>query len=97
MTAVVERIRQEIDRLAPDEAQELFTDLQQDYAFRLVPLDESAPQVDNLGETERTKLEALRRDIQLAADSLDRGEGRELDWDVFLAERHRSHAARQAS
>jgi len=31
MSSTVERIRQEIDLLVPDEVRELFTDLQQEY------------------------------------------------------------------
>lgn len=96
MTATVEHIRQEIDQLAPEEAQELFADLQQDYPLRLLRAEETAPDLSNLGETDQVKLEALRRDIQEAADSLDRGEGMQIDWDAKLARRHQEHAARQA-
>jgi hypothetical protein len=97
MTAVVEKIRQEIDSLAPNEAQELFADLQHDYAIRLVPVEETALKVEELSEADQAKIAALRQDIQLGVASLDRGEGREIDWDAFLAERHRDYAARQAS
>ncbi|MDB6074555.1 MAG: hypothetical protein JWO89_2195 [Verrucomicrobiaceae bacterium] len=49
-----------------------------------------------LAEAEQTKLADLRRDVQHAADQLDRGEGvANLDWDAFLAERHRAHATRK--
>lgn len=97
MTAVVEKIRREIDRLAPEEAQELFADLQQDYAIRLVPAEQPALSVEELSDADQAKLAALRHDIQLGIASLDRGEGREIDWDAFLAERHAAYAARQAS
>lgn len=44
---------------------------------------------------DESKLAALRVDVQHAADQLDRGEGiRDFDWDAFLADRHRAHAAR---
>lgn len=97
MTSTVEHIRQEIDQLAPDEIQELFADLQQEYPLRLLQVEETAPDVSNLSEADKIKLEALRQDIKQAADSLDRGEGHQIDWDEFLAERHRAHAARKAS
>jgi len=97
MSATVEHIRQEIDQLAPDEVQELFADLQQEYPLRILHVEETAPDLSNLSETDKIKLEALRRDIQAAADSLDRGEGQEMDWDAFLAERHSAYAARKAS
>ena len=97
MSSTVEHIRQEIDQLAPDEIRELFTDLQQEYPLRLLQVEETAPDLSDLSEADKVKLEALRQDIQAAADSLDRGEGHELDWDAFLAERHRAHAARKAS
>jgi Arc/MetJ-type ribon-helix-helix transcriptional regulator len=46
-------------------------------------------------ESDQAKFESLRRDIQHAADQLDRGEGREMDWDQFFAERHRTFTERQ--
>ncbi|MDB6137152.1 MAG: hypothetical protein JWO94_224 [Verrucomicrobiaceae bacterium] len=47
-----------------------------------------------LSEPEQAKLADLSRDVQHAADQLDRGEGvRYLDWNAFLAERHGEHAA----
>ena len=46
-------------------------------------------------EVGQTKLAGLRRDVQHAADQLDRGEGvSNLDWDAFLAERHRLRGIR---
>lgn len=95
MTAVVEKIRREIDCLAPEEAQELFADLQQDYSIRLVPVEQSAFNVKELSEADQAKLAALRHDIQLGIDSLDRGEGIEIDWDAKRARRHESFALRQ--
>lgn len=97
MTAVVEKIRQEIDRLAPEDAQELFANLQHDYSIRLVPREETALKIEELSMADQAKITALRQDIQLGVASLDRGEGHEIDWDAFLAERHSAHAARQAS
>ena len=97
MSSTVERIRQEIDQLAPDEVQELFTDLQQEYPLRLLQVEETAPDLTNIGEADKFKLEALRRDIQEAADSLDRGEGIQIDWNAKLARRHQEYAARQAA
>lgn len=50
-----------------------------------------------LSETEQTKLADLRKDVQHAAEQLDRGEGvAQLDWDAFLAERHHAHAVRHS-
>jgi hypothetical protein len=95
MSPAVERIRQEIDHLAPDEVRELFTDLQQEYPLRLLQVEEVAPDLSNLSETDKIKLESLRRDIQLAADSLDRGEGSEIDWEAKLAALHLAHRQRQ--
>ncbi len=44
---------------------------------------------------EDARLAALRRDVQIGIDQLDRGEGiHNLDWDARLAERHRAFAAR---
>ena len=97
MSPNVERICQKIAQLAPDEVRELFTDLQQEYPLRLLQVEESAPNLSDLREADKVKLEALRQDIQAAADSLDRGEGIEIDWDAKLAERHRRHAARTSS
>ncbi|MES2595387.1 MAG: hypothetical protein V4662_08635 [Verrucomicrobiota bacterium] len=45
---------------------------------------------EGLSEAEQAKLEDLRRDIQTGIDQLDRGEGSEMNWDQFFAERHRS-------
>lgn len=98
MTATVESIRTQIDRLAPDEARELFAALQHDYAVHLMQDEERALDMAELTEADRAKIEALRQDVQHAADQLDRGEGSEMDWEAFLTERHRAHAARpQAS
>jgi hypothetical protein len=48
-------------------------------------------------EQEKRRLSALRADLQKGVDQLDRGESvKNLDWDAFLAERHRnfdSHSA----
>ena len=96
MSATVERIRQEIDQLAPDEVQELFANLQQEYPLWLLHVEEVAPDFSHLSGADKTKLESLRRDIQEAADSLDRGEGVQIDWDAKLARRHQEYAARQA-
>ena len=49
---------------------------------------------EGLGEAEQKKLESLRRDIQVGVDQLDRGEGSEMDWDAFFADRHRAYADR---
>ena len=95
MTAVVERIRQQIDRLAPDEVQELLTDLQRDYAIRLIDQEDSKPKVTELSEVDRAKIEILRSDIQVGAEQLNRGEGIEIDWEAKLARRHQAFAARQ--
>ena len=84
-------------QLAPDEVRELFTDLQQEYPLRLLQVEETAPDLSNLSEVDKIKLEALRRDIQEAADSLDRGEGIQIDWNAKLARRHQEYAARQAA
>lgn len=94
MTAVVENIRQQIDRLAPEEVQELFAELEQDYAIRVIHTADSPTKVKELSAADQAKLAALRHDIQIAADELDRGEGIEIDYDEFLAERHRAYAAR---
>ena len=97
MTAAVERIRQEIDQLGPDEAQELFANLQEAYPLRLLQVDEEVSDLSNLSDSDKIKLETLRRDVQEAADSLDRGEGIPMDWDAKLARRHQAYAARQAT
>ncbi len=52
---------------------------------------------ERLSETDEVKLESLRRDMQHAADQLDRGEGSEMNWDEFFADRHRAYAERQRS
>ncbi|WP_395740180.1 hypothetical protein [Prosthecobacter sp.] len=95
MTAVVQNIRQQIDRLAPEEVEELFAELETDYAIRVIHQTQRPIKVEELSAADQAKHAALRHDIQIAADSLDRGEGIEIDWDEFLAERHRAYAARQ--
>ena len=46
-------------------------------------------------EVEQSRIENLRRDIQLAVDQLERGEGiGERDWNAKLAERHSAYNAR---
>ncbi len=47
-----------------------------------------------LSEADQTKLETLRRDIQVGIDQLDRGEASEMNWDEFFAQSHRSYAER---
>lgn len=48
-----------------------------------------------LSDEEERRLDALRADIQLGVDQLDRGESvKDLDWDAFLAERHRKFESR---
>lgn len=49
---------------------------------------------ERLSESDQAKLESLRSDIQAGIDQLDRGEGIEIDWNEFRAERHREHAAK---
>ena len=49
---------------------------------------------EGFSHTEQTKLESLRRDIQIGIDQLDHGEGSEMDWDSFFTERHRAYADR---
>jgi antitoxin ParD1/3/4 len=49
---------------------------------------------EGLSEADQTKLESLRRDIQVGIDQLDRGEGSEMNWDEFFAQRHRAYAER---
>ena len=95
MTAAVENIRQQIDRLAPDEVRELLEDLKLDHSMWSAHTEHSASRVEELSAADQAKLAALRHDIQIAADQLDRGEGIEIDWDEFLAERHRAYDARQ--
>ncbi len=51
-----------------------------------------------LTDEEQTKLAALRSDIQIGIDQLDRGECvRDFDIDAFLAERHQEFAARKGA
>lgn len=97
MTAAVEHIRQQIDLLAPEEVQELLEELQHDFTFYPAATTYTTSIVRELSATEHVKLEALRQDIQIAAEQLDRGEGIEIDWDAFIEERHRAYAAHQAS
>jgi len=75
MSPNVERLRQKIALLTPDDRRELFTDLQQAYPLRWLQVEETAPDLSDLREADKVKLEALRQDIQTAADSLDPGEG----------------------
>lgn len=49
---------------------------------------------EGLTEADQAKLDNLRRDIQIGMDQLDRGEGSEMNWDEFFAQRHRAHAER---
>jgi len=50
---------------------------------------------EGLSEADQTKLDSLRRDIQVGVDQLDRGEGSEMDWDAFFADCHRAYAERK--
>lgn len=95
MTAAVEHIRQQIDLLAPEEVQELLEELRHDFAFPPAATTYTTSIVRELSATEHAKLEALRKDIQIAAEQLDRGEGMEIDWDAKLARRHAAFAQRQ--
>jgi Arc/MetJ-type ribon-helix-helix transcriptional regulator len=52
---------------------------------------------EGLNEADQAKLASLRRDIQAGINQLDRGEGSEMNWDQFFAERHRAHAERQTA
>ena len=50
-----------------------------------------------LSDQEGQRLSALRADIQLGVDQLNNGESvKNLDWDAFLAERHRNFDSRPA-
>ena len=49
---------------------------------------------EGLSEANQAKLESLRRDIQVGIDQLDRGEGSEMNWDEFFAQRHSAYAER---
>ena len=50
-----------------------------------------------LSDAEAQRLSGLRADIQLGVDQLDNGESvKNLDWDAFLAERHRNFDSRRA-
>jgi antitoxin ParD1/3/4 len=49
---------------------------------------------ERLSESDQARLECLRRDIETGINQLDRGEGIEIDWNEFRAERHREHAAK---
>ena len=48
-----------------------------------------------LSESDQAKLESLRGDIQAGIDQLDRGEGIEIDWNEFRAERHHEYAVKR--
>lgn len=77
------------------EVRELFTALPQAHPPQPPQAEATAPDLSGLREADQVKLEALRHDIQgAAADSLDRGEGLEIDWDAKLAGPHRRHATR---
>jgi antitoxin ParD1/3/4 len=52
---------------------------------------------ESLSEADQVKLESLRRDLQIGIDQLDRGEGSEMDWDEFFADRHRAYADRHSA
>lgn len=52
---------------------------------------------EGLSEADQTKLESLRRDIQVGIDQLDRGEGSEMNWDEFFAQRHSAYAERHST
>ena len=54
--------------------------------------------VSELSEAEERKLSELRPEIQLGMDQLDRGQSvSNLDWDAFLAERHRNFDSRTSA
>ena len=51
---------------------------------------------ERLSGDDEAKVESLRRDIQHAADQLDRGEGIEIDWDAKMAKLRGEYAARHS-
>jgi antitoxin ParD1/3/4 len=52
---------------------------------------------ERLSESDQAKFDSLRRDIQIGIDQLDRGEGSEMDWNEFFADRYRAFAERQCT
>jgi hypothetical protein len=69
MSSTVERIRQEIDLLAPDEVRELFTDLQQEYPLRFLQVEGEGQRKKCLAfNTEMNKLQ--NRQLQLGPSVL---------------------------
>lgn len=96
MTKVAIQIPDELSQFVEKSVQSgAYHDADEFFASLLYNLKEQSDA--ELTEEEQQKLSALRGDIQHATDQLDRGEGiRNFDFDAFLAERHRIHAAEQS-
>lgn len=88
MSATVERIRQEIDQLAPDEVRELFTDLKKNYSFQMSHLDsddeEDAAAVEAIWEAE---LSQRVKDVEEGRVQLISGQESEQRIDALFAKR----------
>lgn len=96
MTKVAIQIPDELSQFVEKSVQSgAYHDADEFFASLLYNLKEQSDA--ELTEEEQQKLSALREDIKHATDQLDRGEGiRDFDYDAFLTERHRIHAAGQS-
>lgn len=63
--------------------------------YQVKEQEEQAPlDMDSLSAEEKETLNALREDVRLGLDQLERGEGvRDLNWDAFIREMHQERDA----
>ncbi len=88
MSATVERIRQEIDQLAPDEVRELFTDLKKNYSFQMSHLDSDEEEDEAAVEaTWEAELSQRVKDVEEGRVQLISGQESEQRIDALFAKR----------
>jgi putative addiction module CopG family antidote len=95
MTQVAVQLPDELNRFVQQSiASGAYQNTDEFFVSVLASLKEQAE--SELSDEEERRLAALRADLQLGVDQLDRGETvKDLDWDdAFLAERHRSFDSR---
>jgi hypothetical protein len=87
MSATVEHIRQEIDQLAPEEARELFANLQRDYSVQIVASpDDETDSVASIDAEWDAELDARIKDIEQGKVQLISGDEFERNTAALFAE-----------
>lgn len=87
MSASVEHIRREIDQLAPDEARELFANLQRDYSIHVVSHPEKDLASDEAAAAEwDAEIDARVKEIEEGKTQLISGEEFQRNTAALFAE-----------